>query len=191
MAKFNIALGKGIHHIVLISLVAPLAGRFIFSRAMLLDRVPTIFIFVFHTTMLWLWHLPLPYAWALSGSTPYWIMETPRRRGFRRRCSTADRRCTCCLRRNASADDRRLARSSASRPLFNPHYLTSLTYSLSPLEDQQLAGDDARTKALVQQMVPDHQKTSSELKALISGGRVQAQLPGAMTSAQRGICSTS
>ncbi|WP_245274274.1 hypothetical protein [Rhizobium leguminosarum] len=40
-------------------------------------RVPSIFIFVFHTTMLWLWHLPLPYAWALSGSIPYWIMEIP------------------------------------------------------------------------------------------------------------------
>jgi putative membrane protein len=34
-------------------------------------------------------------------------------------------------------------------------------------------------------MVTDHEKTSSELKALISGGKVQAQLPAAMTSAQQ------
>ncbi|RFB85449.1 DUF305 domain-containing protein [Rhizobium leguminosarum bv. trifolii] len=47
-------------------------------------------------------------------------------------------------------------------------------------------GDDA-TKAFAQQMVADHQKTSGELKALISGGKVKATLPDAMTSAQQSM----
>ncbi|EJT00978.1 DUF4142 domain-containing protein [Rhizobium sp. CCGE 510] len=47
-------------------------------------------------------------------------------------------------------------------------------------------GDDA-TKAFAQQMVADHQKTSDELKALVSGGKVKAALPSAMTSAQQSM----
>lgn len=47
-------------------------------------------------------------------------------------------------------------------------------------------GDDP-TKAFAQQMVADHQKTSGELKALVSGGKVKATLPSAMTSDQQGM----
>ncbi|PDT28489.1 DUF305 domain-containing protein [Rhizobium sp. L9] len=47
-------------------------------------------------------------------------------------------------------------------------------------------GDDA-TKAFAQQMLTDHQKTSEELKALVSGGKVKAALPSAMTSDQQSM----
>ncbi|MDR9771718.1 DUF4142 domain-containing protein [Rhizobium hidalgonense] len=47
-------------------------------------------------------------------------------------------------------------------------------------------GDDA-TKAFAQQMVTDHQKTTDELKALVSGGKVKATLPNAMTSDQQSM----
>ncbi|MBY4593245.1 MULTISPECIES: DUF4142 domain-containing protein [Rhizobium] len=47
-------------------------------------------------------------------------------------------------------------------------------------------GDDP-TKAFAQQMVAGHQKTSSELKALVSGGKVKATLPSAMTSDQQSM----
>lgn len=61
------------------------------------------------------------------------------------------------------------------------------TSDIFEIESSKLALErgDAATKAFAQQMVTDHEKTSSELKALVSGGKVQAQLPGAMTSAQR------
>ena len=68
---------RAVHHFILISFAAPLIWRFIFSRETFLDRVPSILVFGFHTTMLWLWHLPVPYAWALSGNATYWIMEVP------------------------------------------------------------------------------------------------------------------
>jgi len=36
-------------------------------------------------------------------------------------------------------------------------------------------------------MVTDHQKTTDELKALVSGGKVNATLPSAMTSEQQSM----
>ena len=41
---------------------------------------------------------------------------------------------------------------------------------------------DADTKPFAEKMVTDHQKTSSELKALIDGGKVKAKLPTALDS---------
>ncbi|RWY79864.1 DUF4142 domain-containing protein [Rhizobium leguminosarum] len=61
------------------------------------------------------------------------------------------------------------------------------TSDMFEIESSKLALDrgDAATKTFAQQMVTDHEKTSSELKALISAGKVKAQLPNAMTSAQQ------
>jgi putative membrane protein len=61
------------------------------------------------------------------------------------------------------------------------------TSDMFEIESSKLALErgDAATKTFAQQMVTDHGKTSSELKALISGGKVPAQLPTAMTSAQK------
>ncbi|ACS60378.1 MULTISPECIES: DUF4142 domain-containing protein [Rhizobium] len=61
------------------------------------------------------------------------------------------------------------------------------TSDMFEIESSRLALDrgDAATKTFAQQMVTDHEKTSSELKALISAGKVKAQLPSAMTSAQQ------
>ncbi|RWY68288.1 DUF4142 domain-containing protein [Rhizobium leguminosarum] len=61
------------------------------------------------------------------------------------------------------------------------------TSDMFEIESSKLAVDrgDAATKTFAQQMVTDHEKTSSELKALISAGKVKAQLPSAMTSAQQ------
>jgi putative membrane protein len=41
---------------------------------------------------------------------------------------------------------------------------------------------DADTKPFAEKMVQDHQKTSSELKALVDGGKVKATLPTALGS---------
>ena len=41
---------------------------------------------------------------------------------------------------------------------------------------------DADTKPFAEKMVQDHQKTSSELKALVEGGKVKATLPTALDS---------
>ncbi|NKK74035.1 DUF4142 domain-containing protein [Rhizobium anhuiense] len=61
------------------------------------------------------------------------------------------------------------------------------TSDMFEIESSKLALErgDSATKTFAQQMVTDHEKTSSELKALISAGKVKAQLPSAMTSAQQ------
>jgi putative membrane protein len=46
---------------------------------------------------------------------------------------------------------------------------------------------DAATKAFAQQMVTDHQKTTNELKGLVTSGKVAAPLPTAMTSSQQSM----
>jgi putative membrane protein len=44
---------------------------------------------------------------------------------------------------------------------------------------------DANTKQFARQLVTDHQKTTNELKALITGGKVKANLPTAMDSSHQ------
>jgi len=41
-------------------------------------------------------------------------------------------------------------------------------------------GRDTDTKPFAEKMVQDHQKTSTELKALVEGGKVKATLPSAL-----------
>jgi putative membrane protein len=46
---------------------------------------------------------------------------------------------------------------------------------------------DSDTKPFARRMVADHQKTSSELKSLVDGGKVKATLPTAMDSDHQGM----
>jgi len=58
------------------------------------------------------------------------------------------------------------------------------------IESSKLAverSQDPATKTFAQQMIADHTKTSDELKALVSGGKVKAMLPTAMSSAQQSM----
>jgi putative membrane protein len=55
------------------------------------------------------------------------------------------------------------------------------------IESSKLAQQkgNAQEKSFAQQMVTDHTKTSSELKGLVSGGKVQATLPTALDSSHQ------
>jgi putative membrane protein len=46
---------------------------------------------------------------------------------------------------------------------------------------------DPMTKTFAQQMITDHTKTSEELKALVSSGKVKAAIPTAMSSSQQSM----
>lgn len=56
------------------------------------------------------------------------------------------------------------------------------------IESNRLAQEkgNAAEKSFASQMVKDHTKTSTELKALVSGGKVKAELPVALDSAHQG-----
>jgi putative membrane protein len=55
------------------------------------------------------------------------------------------------------------------------------------IESSKLAEQkgNAQDKSFAQQMVTDHTKTSSELKQLVTGGKVKAQLPTALDSSHQ------
>jgi putative membrane protein len=55
------------------------------------------------------------------------------------------------------------------------------------IESSKLAEQkgNAREKSFAQQMVTDHTKTSTELKQLVSSGKVTAELPGALDSSHQ------
>ncbi|WP_117191963.1 DUF4142 domain-containing protein [Rhizobium terrae] len=57
------------------------------------------------------------------------------------------------------------------------------------IESSKLAVErsDDKTKTFAQQMLTDHQKTSDELKSLVIGGKVQATIPTAMSSAHQSM----
>ena len=58
------------------------------------------------------------------------------------------------------------------------------------IESSKLAlvlSEDAATKTFAQQMITDHTKTSDELKTMVSGGKVKATIPAAMSSSQQSM----
>jgi putative membrane protein len=138
---------RAFHHIMLISIAAPLGWRLFFHSPATLDRFPPTAAFVVHTVMIWLWHLPLPYAWALSGSFAYWMMEIPLLLSAlwlwseilnpERPSGAALAVCGATILQMTLLG---AFLTLAPRPLFSPHFLTADLYGLSPLEDQQLAG---------------------------------------------------
>lgn len=65
--------------------------------------------------------------------------------------------------------------------------MEAATSDMFEIESSKLALEraDAATKTFAQQMIEDHQKTTTELKQLIDSGKVKATLPTAMTDDQR------
>lgn len=137
---------RALHHVLLISIAAPFAALLLPKRQALLDAIPAWAPFLAHTAILWAWHLPQPYAWALSGTAPYWVMELPLLatavllwRDILRieRTGTALAVCAGTLLQMSLLG---AILSFSALPLFSAHFLSAEAYGLSALEDQQLAG---------------------------------------------------
>jgi putative membrane protein len=138
---------RAFHHIALISLAAPLGWRFFFGPSVSLDRFPPTAAFVVHTVMVWCWHLPFGYAWALSSNFGYWAMEIPLLLSAlwlwreildpRRASGSALAICGGTILQMTLLG---AFLTLTPHPLFSPHFATTGLYGLSPLQDQQLAG---------------------------------------------------
>lgn len=98
-----------------------------------------------HAAAMWAWHAPEPYAWALSTTAGYWLMQA----------TLAGTAATVWL--SIRGPDRGRAAIAAGgsfvqmgmlgaiilfagQPLYAAHLLTSAPWGMSALEDQQLAG---------------------------------------------------
>lgn len=58
-------------------------------------------------------------------------------------------------------------------------------FEIDSSQAAQTKAQNANVKTFAGKMVEDHTKTSSDLKALVSGGKVQAQMPAAMDDAHK------
>jgi putative membrane protein len=64
---------------------------------------------------------------------------------------------------------------------------TAAISDMFEIESSKLAQEkaDAASKAFAAHMIGDHQKTSTELKAMVEGGKVKAELPKALDSSHQ------
>jgi putative membrane protein len=133
-----------IHHIALVLVMAPLLA---FGMEPWLRRLPTS---LWTSTAIaavafWTWHAPAPYAAALSSVSIYALMQ------FTLLASATS--FWIAVRRSGPAAAMAAILATmvlmgllgalitfAGRPLYPPHFASTLSWGVSPLEDQQLAG---------------------------------------------------
>lgn len=133
-----------LHHLLLVAVAAPLLVGLLPSRLRAAGAWPAA-AFAVHMAVLWAWHAPGPYGWALTGVVPYWIMELT--------LIAPALWLWLAIERSGSAGGVALLLGTvvqmgmlgalltfAPRALFEAHYLTTVPFGLSPLQDQQLAG---------------------------------------------------
>jgi putative membrane protein len=138
------------HHVILIALIAPILLLSLPDRWLVLSfRSGTLaaFAFVIHTGVVWFWHAPSAYAFALSDDLAFWVMQLSL-------AVSALVLWLCVLSPGIplGASIAVLLGSVmqmgllgalitfAPLPLYLPHYLTTEPFGLSVLADQQLAG---------------------------------------------------
>jgi len=133
-----------IHHIALVLAMAPLLA---FGLEPWLRRIPTS---LWSTTAIavvtfWTWHAPAPYAAALTSDWIYALMQLTLQASalafwiaVRRAGATAAM--GAILATTVSMGLLGALITFAGRPLYAPHFASTLSWGVSPLEDQQLAG---------------------------------------------------
>ncbi|MDP2022625.1 MAG: cytochrome c oxidase assembly protein [Hydrogenophaga sp.] len=133
-----------IHHIALVLVMAPLL---VFGLEPWLRRLPTPLwsSTAIATVVFWVWHAPAPYAAALSSVLIYALMQFTLLASamafwiaVRRSGPTAAM--GAILATTVSMGLLGALITFAGRPLYAPHFASTLSWGVSPLEDQQLAG---------------------------------------------------
>ncbi len=132
-----------LHHVVLIALATPLLVRAFPGRR--LPALPAGAIFVAHWAVLWLWHAPVAYAWALDSVGGYWLMQATLLGSawllWREVLLGGTGRALALL--AGTVGQMGLLGALlvfAPEPLYLVHLATTGPWGLAPLADQQLAG---------------------------------------------------
>lgn len=135
-----------VHHLLLIAIAAPmLALAFPKRRAggtALLSMLVAV-----HLVAVWFWHAPQPYEAALSSDAIYWTMELTLLvsgvllwRELTAPAAPVGRILLAHLTLIVQMGLLGALITFAPAPLYAPHFLTTMPYGLSALDDQQLAG---------------------------------------------------
>ena len=133
------------HHLILIGGIAPLlAIAFPWPKG---PTLPLAALVILHAAMVWIWHAPAPYAFALSSHSAYWLMQATLFLSawllWREVFAPRAHRGSVVLALLATIMQMGFLGALlvfARQPLFAPHFTTTLAFGLTPLEDQQLSG---------------------------------------------------
>ncbi|MET0288638.1 MAG: cytochrome c oxidase assembly protein [Pseudoxanthomonas sp.] len=133
-----------VHHMALVLVVAPLL---VFGLGRRLDRVaaPLWSSTALAAVVFWIWHAPGPYGAALSSVPVYALMQFSLA-GSAVLFWTALRRTggapalAALLVTTVQMGMLAALITFAARPMYAPHFLSTLAWGVSPLEDQQMAG---------------------------------------------------
>ncbi|MCO6387254.1 cytochrome c oxidase assembly protein [Aliihoeflea sp. 40Bstr573] len=131
-----------VHHLLLVAAAAPLLALAMPTR---FSKLPLSAAFLAHTLLMWVWHAPIPYDWALASVPVYWLMELSLFLSafamwqgiFAARAGPA---LSALLGSIVQMGMLGALLTFAARPLYEAHATTTLPYGLTPLGDQQLAG---------------------------------------------------
>ena len=131
------------HHVVLVAAIAPLLV--LAFRGRVSAALPAGAVFLVHMAVLWAWHAPGPYHWALATVWGYWLMQATL-------LGSALALWHVALTRGPAAGLSLLLGTVAQMgllgalivfapvPLYAAHHATTLAWGLDQMTDQQLAG---------------------------------------------------
>ena len=134
-----------VHHGVVMLLAAALAALAFRSSPSAATAPALILATLLQVVVLWLWHAPPLYGWALSNDAVYWLMQLTLLGSsvlFWRSIRSAPDLAAVLALGITMAQMGLLGAliALADAPLYAPHLLTTTAWGLTPLEDQQLAG---------------------------------------------------
>ena len=134
-----------LHHVLLIAAVAPLLAR---AFPLPLLPSPSLALLVaLNAVVLWLWHAPAPYAWALASVPIYWLMQITLLVAawllWRAVLSPTAQTGAALVALATTVGQMGLLGALlvfAPRPMYWPHFESTAAWGLTPLVDQHLAG---------------------------------------------------
>jgi putative membrane protein len=132
-----------VHHVLLIAGAAPLLALAFPARR----AAPLSLLFGVHVLVLWLWHVPAVYGWAVYSLSGYWLMQASLLgsalflwREILRPGAESGAAVAALLGTVAQMGLLGALIAFAPRALYPAHFMTTEVWGFSPLEDQQLAG---------------------------------------------------
>ncbi len=134
-----------VHHVLLVAVVAPLLVLAFPPRGP--GRLPLPVLVLAHAAILWFWHAPGAYSWALVTVPGYWLMQGTLLlsawalwRGVLMAPERPVAGLTALLATVAQMGMLGALLTFAPAPLYALHIATTVPWGLTPLTDQQLAG---------------------------------------------------
>lgn len=138
---------RAVHHILIGSIAASMIALMLPGRWGVIEKVPAEAVFLLHTVIYWLWHIPVSYDFALAGSWQYWLMQIAFIMAsvwlwwliLAHRISVFS---ALGLTVGTMVQMGFLAAilTFAPYPIFEAHFAKTEAFGISPLEDQQVAG---------------------------------------------------